>query len=91
MNKNKGMPIADKNEIFLYEYLILCLKHDTCISSCGCCNSPYLRWKIAKDFLKFNVVEYENIDIDFEKEIIEFDLNGVSYYIDKKGLKWLKN
>ena len=63
------MNIADENEIFLYEYLLLCLKHNKFITACGCCNSPFLRWKEAKQFVQINIVEYENIDIDYEKKL----------------------
>ena len=71
---------------FLLDYLELCLKYNLQVSSCGCCNSPYLiRSKQANFITFYKNVDIENICVDFDDKCIEFDKDGVSYKMNIKG------
>lgn len=71
---------------FLLDYLELCLKYNLQLSSCGCCNSPYLIHAKQSDFIIFyNIVDIENINVDFDDKCIKFDKDGVSYKMNIKG------
>lgn len=82
------MQTLTKEEIkkFLLDYLELCLKYNLQVSSCGCCNSPYLKRSEQADFIKFyNIVDVENIYIDFDNKCIKFDEDGARHQMNLKG------
>ena len=59
MNKNNGdyRKLIKQKELFLKDYKKLCLKHDTFVTACGCCDSPFIT-TIDKDIDDF----YEHIE-----------------------------
>lgn len=71
---------------FLLDYLKLCLKYNLQVSSCGCCNSPYLIHNKNTDFIIFyKMVDVENIYIDFDNKCIIYDADGTSYQMNLNG------
>lgn len=71
---------------FLLDYLELCLKYNFQLSSCGCCNSPYLIRNEKEDFISFyKMLDIENVYVDFDDKCIEFDKDGVSYQMNING------
>ena len=70
--------MMDKLIEYLKEYEALCQKYDIEISSCGCCNSPYLTEK-------FEEVEVENIDFDRKTKKLKFSIKygDYDYYYNK--------
>ena len=71
---------------FLLDYLELCLKYNMQLSSCGCCNSPYLIRNKTADFITFyKIVDIENVSVDFDNKCIEFDEDDARYQMNLNG------
>lgn len=68
---------------FLRSYLILCLKYNIEISSCGCCSSPFILYR--RELFVGRSNEITDISIDFNKRIVNFDYDGEYFSIDIKG------
>ena len=78
---------------FLLDYLKLCLQYNIKISSCGCCNSPFLLFNKSVEFITPNNSYIEDVEVDFENKCIEFDVDGTSYkmYVNgeiKEIIRW---
>lgn len=70
---------------FLLDYLKLCLKYNLQVSSCGCCNSPFLIQAKKTDFIFYKIVDVEDIYIDFDNKCIIYDMDGASYQMNLNG------
>ena len=70
---------------FLLDYLKLCLQYNIKISSCGCCNSPFLSFNKSVEFITLNNSYVDDVQVDFENKCIEFDVDGASYQMYVNG------
>lgn len=78
-----NLPVEIKE--FLTTYLRICLLYNMQISSCGCCNSPFITVEETKKFPLHTTDYIEDITVNFTTRKLEFDYQGEFLEIDVLG------